>query len=473
MRIAALMLLVAGQGARGVAQEAVPGTVAVDRWLVSSPFPVDASADPSDVDYLSAPGEVAVQPDRGRTVAGADWTLVRRDSEALLDLEEQRSGSDGPVVVYAHAYLRSAEDRTMDLTWRGLDCTTVHVWLNGRSLDRMPGGRGERAREASAAGSKVRVRIGRGYNTLLFKAISGNCPFGLEASISGILSGIRVQASRPYGDIRTGPAPWIVTDPHAGPEPLLAWKDDELFGAAGVRLTAFAVTAIERAQLKAKVGGEEIKREVEWLEPAEPETTLMPFDFETLNRALTRGSGLALELEWKDGKSQDALTLDPTLLLAALHSPIRLLGWTATGGDVLAPGNAAGIYDEDDEPHPLSNLIPVPSSSGVTLVGDWKVPGWLSGFTLRLDTDGAPGEYRVDSVPVDGSDILLCTECRKGNRIQIVVSTTDEWDRFPSVSIAGLAAPVAEDAAQAAEWLKLLDDKGSGKYRERAGSISP
>ena len=134
---------------------------------------------------------------------------------------------------------------------------------------------------------------------------------------------------------------------------------------------------------------------------------------------------------------------------------------------------AAGLYDEDDEPHPLSNLIAAPASQGVTLVGEWKVPGWLSGFTLRLDTEGAPGEYRVDSVPVDGSDIVLCTECRKGNRIQIVVSTTGAWERFPSVSIAGLTAPSAEDEAQAAEWLKLIDDKGSRKYRERAGTPSP
>jgi hypothetical protein len=470
LSVTALMLLAAGAGARGSAQEAVRGTVAMDRWLVSSPFPVDTSGASSDVDYLSAPGEVAVQPDRGRTVAGADWTLVRMDSTAVLDLEELRAAADGPVVGYAHAYVRSVEDRTISLTWRGLECTTVHAWLNGRSLDHAPREQAGDDAVANSDGVTALVRVGRGYNTLLFRAVSGDCRFGLEASISGRVDGIRVQASRPYGDTRTGPAPWVVTDPDAGPEPILGWKEGELFGVAGVRLTAFAVTAIERARLKAKTRGEEVKREVEWLEPAEPETILMPFAFKTLREALTRGSGMEVELEWKDGKSEKTLTLDPAVLLAAFHSPIRLLGWTATGEEAQGPASAASIYDEEDEPHPLSNLMPLPSTSGQTLVGEWKVPGWLSGFTLRLDTGGAPGEYRVDSVPVDGPEIVLCSECGKGDRIQIVVTTAGEWDRFPSVSIAGLVAPVAEGGPQAAEWLRLLDEKGSRKYRERAGT---
>ena len=110
------VLFASGIVSQAVAQDAV----SVDRWLVSIPFPADVEADPLDTDYLGAPGEVAVLPDRGRTVGGADWTLVRRDSSVVLDLEGHRGDFDGPVVVYAHTYLKSIEDRTITLTWGGL-----------------------------------------------------------------------------------------------------------------------------------------------------------------------------------------------------------------------------------------------------------------------------------------------------------------------------------------------------------------
>ena len=67
-------------------------------------------------------------PDRGRTEGGADWTLVRQDSVAPLDLGDRLADMDGPVVVYAHAYLKSPEDRTISLTWGGLGCTLPRAW---------------------------------------------------------------------------------------------------------------------------------------------------------------------------------------------------------------------------------------------------------------------------------------------------------------------------------------------------------
>ncbi len=458
----------------GVAQEAV----VVDRWLVSSPFPADSTGDPLDPDYLAGSGEAGVLPDRGRTVSGADWKLVRRDSAATLDLEDLREQDGGQVVVYAHAYLKSPEDRTISLTWGGLDCTAVSAWLNGRSLAGLGHPRG-RAGDARTTGNfQADVRIGFGYNTLLIEAASGDCPFGVTASLAptsaGSLDGVRVQASRPYGDTRTGPAPWLIADRDAGPEPLLGWKQDELFGVAGIRLTAFAVTAIQGAKLKVKTGGEEVKRQVEWLTPAEPETVLMPFTFENLRRAVTRGEGAQLELDWDDGKMKDTLRLDPAALLEAFHSSIRLLGWTGPTEGTLAPSPTSGQdgTEEEEEPHPLAHLIPLPTEAGVTLIAEWEVPGWLSGFTLRLDVDGAPGEYRVDSIPVEGDEIVLCTGCRKGDGIQLVVRTGGEWTRFPGVSIVEAAPPANLDTDSAIRWLDLLDEKGSRKYREQAAGAS-
>lgn len=468
--IGAAALLLPVVVAPGVAQE----SVAVDRWLVSSPFPADSTGDPLDAEYLRGSGEAGVLPDRGRTVSGADWTLVRRDSATNLDLEDLRQEDGGRVVVYAHAYLKSPEDRTISLTWGGLDCTVVSAWLNGRSLARLGHPPGQSVETQAAGTFQADVRIGFGYNTLLIEAASGDCPFGVTASLAatsaGSLDGVRVQASRPYGDTRTGPSPWLIADRDAGPEPLLGWKEDELFGVAGVRLTAFAVTAIHGAKLKAKTGGEEVKRQVEWLTPAEPEMVLMPFAFENLRRAGTRGEGLQLELDWDDGKSKDTLRLDPAALLEAFHSSIRLLGWTGPteAAPVTVPASEPEGTEEEEEPHPLASLIPLPTDAGVTLIGEWEVPGWLSGFTLRLDMDGAPGEYRVDSIPVEGDEIVLCTGCRKGDGIQLVVRTGGEWKRFPGVSIVETAPPADLDSDSAIRWLDLLDEKGSRKYREQA-----
>jgi hypothetical protein len=470
--IAAAALLLPGVVATGVAQEGV----AVDRWLVSSPFPADSTGDPLDADYLAAPGEVAVLPDRGRTVSGADWTLVRRDSAATLDLEDRRGDVNGQVVVYAHAYLKAPADRTISLTWSGLGCTAVSAWLNGRSLAELGRPVPRSGDPLSPGVYQADVRIGFGYNTLLLEAASGDCPFGVSASLApvaeGSLDGVRVQASRPYGDTRTGPSPWLIADREAGPEPILGWKEDALFGAAGVRLAAFAVTAIQGAKLKAKVGGEQVKREVEWLTPAEPETVLMPFAFTNLRRAVTRGEGLGLELDWNDGESKDMLRLDPVALLEAFHSSIRLLGWvgpTEVGRDP-ATGTGLERADSEAQAHPLAHLISLPTAAGTTLIGEWEIPGWLAGFTLRLEVDGAPGEYRLDSVAVEGEGVVLCTGCREGDRIQLVVLTGGEWRRFPGVSIVDAAPPTDVDADSAIRWLDLLDDNGSQKYREQAAA---
>jgi hypothetical protein len=312
-----------------------------------------------------------------------------------------------------------------------------------------------------------------GWPGSLLKALSGDCPLGVAASIgpsaTESLDGLRVQASRPYGNVRTGPAPSLIADPEAGPEPVLGWKQGELFGVAGVRVTAFAVTPLEGTKFKAKTGGEEVKREIEWLTPAEPEKVLMPLSFKSLRRAVDRSEGVEVELDWRNGEWKGTLGLDPEALLQAFHSPIQLLGWTVTAGqdEQAESADRAAVYDSEDEPHPLANLISLPNA-GTTLIGEWEVPGWLSGFTLGLGVDGSPGEYRLDSVPIEGDEIVLCTDCRKGDRVQIVVITTDGWESFPVVSVLDIAPPAVDAPGQAVEWLRMIDEKGSRKYREKA-----
>ena len=478
--LAALVVLCAAWSSELQAQE----RVAVDRWLVSSPFPVAEGVDGLAQDRLAGPGETGVLPDRGRTVAGADWTLVRQDSTWLFTLPT-RSASDtdstepgqvdhaAAVVAYAHAYIKSPADRTLRLVWGGQDCTRTSAWLNGRPIDEL--GQEVAAETVSGVPSarEAVVRIGFGYNTLLLKAASGDCPFGRAAGLGAIapgsLDGVIVRASRPYGDTRTGPAQWIVSGPTAGPETVLGWQGDQLFGAAAVRLAAFSVTAVEGAELKAKVSGRQIKRRVEWLEPAKPRAVLVPFEFENLRKAVVRGESLELELEWDGGEWKGMLGLEAEPLLEAFVSPIRLLGWS---GPRAGEDTGVGEVEGSDDPHPLANVIPLPKA-GETIVGEWKVPGWLSGFSLTLDTRASPGEYRLASLPVDQSEIVLCGECRKGETVQLVVEATGDWSEFPGVTIMG-AAPVTADGATggatAVEWLQWIDDKGSRKFRERAGN---
>ena len=482
----AAILMAAGAG-RLRAQDRLP----VDRWLISSAFPADSTTDSLEADYLVAPGEAAVLPDRGRTVSGAEWTLVREDGAVVFELPERveidapeagdMEGGGGPVVAYAHAYIRAPADRTIRLLWGGAACTRVQAWLNGRPVDALgrPGGDLQGIDVARSA----EVRIGFGYNTLLLKALAGDCEFGVAAALEAIapegLQGIRVQASRPYGDTRTGPRPWVLAGGDGGPEPILGWKGDRLFGAAGARLAAFAVTPVERVTVEARVGGQEIEREIEWLEPAEPRLVLMPFDFERLRRAILAGEGMELGLDWADDGSRTAASLDAGALLDALHSSIRLLGWmspdggTPEGGPTVAGAGDAAPGDTARDPHPLAHLVPLPKDTGRVLLGEWKVPGWLEGFTLQLDTDGAPGLYRIASRESAGGDIVLCDPCREGQTVRIEARTAGPWERFPGARIAGLEHPATDGtAADAARWLRLLDRDGNRDYRERAAAAA-
>lgn len=465
------------------AQDRLP----IDRWLASSAFRVEEGVDPLDADVLEPPGETGVFPDRGRTELGADWSLLRDDGNAVflldpeIDSEPEPEGGEAAasaaaVVAYAHAYIKAAQDRTIRIVWGGVDCTRVAAWLNGRPLDPLGEPAGEPVSGEVPRALRAEVRIGLGYNTLLIKAVQGECPFGVAASLEAVeedgLRGISVRASRPFGDSRTGPRPWIIAAPEAGPEALLGWQDETLYGAASVRLAGFAVTPIEGARVEASAAGRKVQRDVEWLTPAAPEAVIVPFEFDRLRTALLRDEGLSLKLKWDDLETETELSLQPQNLLAALHGSIRLLGWTPASGGGPAGQTSPEEAADGDPPHPLAHLIPLPDAAGVTLFGEWRVPGWLAGFSLRLDASGAPGSYRLDSRPVEGTEIVLCQACEKGKKIQIVVETTGAWERFPGAAVTDAGPPLDLTPEEAIEWLRLLDERGSREYRSRAAQAS-
>ncbi len=132
-------------------------------------------------------------------------------------------------------------------------------------------------------------------------------------------------------------------------------------------------------------------------------------------------------------------------VLRALHEPIRLRGWSGAGAGL--PQTAA------------------------TLSGRWRVPGWLSGFSLELRADESPGTYSVGGQILELADgrAVLCTECEKGLEIRIDVTATADWSGLPGVRIAGPSysdGAAAQGAPPPEDWLRTITDDGSESYRD-------
>jgi hypothetical protein len=312
-------------------------------------------------------------------------------------------------VVFAHSYIRFPEDRTVLLAWGGRDCTRARAWLNGRPL----------ARSGPDAGAD-RVRMGRGWNTFLVEALEGDCPFGVRAELlrdgadGAGLGGVEVQASRPPGDTRTGPSPWVLLDPKRAVPAGLAWRGDRLLGDTRLVLVAWSPTPVARVEVKAKAEGEEDRAALDWLTPGTPTPLDLRFPLDRLARAAD-GSGLELEIEWDDAKRKLDVPIDGPLPEPSRAGAISLLGWRSNGDGAA-----------------------LPDSGGVVLSGEWKVPEALAGRDLTLDVSGAPGAWSVDGAPAPApadAAAPLCTRCAKGRTLKLAVRVSDAWTGWPSVRL--------------------------------------
>jgi len=387
-------------------------------------------------------------PERGTRVGATVWTLVRQDGNPIFDLDTLVDRS-GPTATFAHVYIRPPTDRTVTLVFTGLGCTVLSAQLN-----EWPVALPTKAAAAEECGVDksiltARVRLAGGWNALQVKAEGDDAPYGFAVSLAPGPDGepvadLRIQASRPPGIRPISPQPWIdiveIGIPH------LVWRGEDLSGDLAIGFFLWGDYAPEDAKATLVIG----KAKIEHRFPAEGASRSQSLH-ETVSldelRKAALGRGVLVEIKFDDVDRELARSVPAEAILTALHGPIELDGWegaTAAGG---LPG------------------------SGATVTGEWKVPGWLSGFTLELLVEGSAGAYSLDGgpLPVDGNVVVLCRECEKGTRIRLEAVASDDWTSMPRVRITGPTyseATASESAPPPDRWLRALGKGGSDDYRK-------
>ena len=391
--------------------------VPIDRWLVSSAFPTDGGTGDSP---LTGPGEEGVLPDRGREQAGSGWTLVRRDGQSDIRLDSLLPDRDSPVIVYAHSYIRLQVDQTFLLSWGGLGDTSVRVWVNGRLLRDRNGDPIDAVDEIN-----VPVRLGGGWNTLLFQSTEQGEVFGFAAALAATdgTPRIRIQASLPPGDNRTGPAPWVLAEPTLRPTGAVAWAGDELSGELMLEVTAWSRTPIDNVEVRLRADGADARGGALWLTPGTPAPVSLWLPIKDLERARRSSDGVEVELKWLDEEVKQRLPGPTEKFDSSVDSRgIRLAGWEV---ETVPAGS---------KPDRIGPAGPLPDDAGWVLSGEWKVPEALAGRNLFLRAGGAPGDFRLGDRAFDASDVVpLCTNCRKGEKLELLARSRGAWNTLPVV----------------------------------------
>ncbi len=383
-------------------------------------------------------------PERGMRVGATIWTLIRQDGNPTFDLDTLVDRS-GATATFAHAYVRPSVEQTVKLTFTGLGCTTLSATLNERPVELPPAGECG----ADDRASSTSVRLAAGWNALLVKAEAEGSPYGFSVSVEPGPDGrsvedVRIQASRPPGVHPILPEAAIGV--MAIRVPSLQLRGDDLAAEVVVDFRLWGGYPPEDAEAKVKIGREKAEHrfgeELARTDVVESVFELVPL--EELRR-VALGAGVAIELEWKDHDETMVRRVAADAVLRALHEPIGLRGWS---------GGGAGLPQE-----------------GSTLSGRWKIPGWLSGFSLELLAEESPGTYSVAGQALEfvNGGAVLCTDCEKGLELRLDATATADWSALPRVRITGPAyvdAATADGAPPPEGWLRAISEDGSESYRE-------
>jgi hypothetical protein len=145
--------------------------------------------------------------------------------------------------------------------------------------------------------------------------------------------------------------------------------------------------------------------------------------FEDLDRAQRSSDDIEVELKWLDEEVKQRLPGPTGNVDSSMDSRgIRLAGWEV---ETVPAGS---------KPDEIGPAGPLPDDAGWVVSGEWKVPEALAGRNLYLRADGAPGDFRLDDRAFGVSDVVpLCTNCRKGEKIEILARSRDAWESLPVV----------------------------------------
>ena len=259
----------------------------------------------------------------------------------------------------------------------------------------------------------------------LLKLQAGDCPFGFGATLEAegtVAQDVapRVQASRPYGDVRTGPEDWVVPADTARIAERRSWRAGRLYAGLTIELTAWGRAAVSGVELELR-DGPEGRAKTAWLVPAERASIVVPVRIDRLDRLLSAGV-VGLRLSWDEEEVDHRLVVVGEAPIAS--SPVVLDGWeiVRSTGDAVEPRRGGRR----------------PNDAGWRLKGEWEVPEALAGRALRLDVTGAPADYELNgrAAKVSDGEVLLCSPCSRGVDLRLTAVSTDAWTSHPVVRMA-------------------------------------
>ncbi len=432
-----------------LARQSVPDSmrqqdVPVRPWLVAGPFPVDtgpprltSSPLPTEASLLPNAGESTGAPDSLSATARA-WRAVTADTLGRIDFNALFDGATSNAAAYAATYVVSPEDRTVTLALRSDD--DLRLWLNDRLVWDHPVARGIDTSEDT-----VVVRLAKGPNRLLAKAVNRTGGFGLGVRVlAGAAVTIQLHAAPPIADLAfqarrppgaradAAPAPSLTVGPvalgagaHLDADGLRVplevsvtrWGGYDTQTSISVGGAGAAVPDSDRATLLLDAAWADLAREAG--------STGMSID-----ESLTKGTRVGDRRWTVHGAGSELLDL--------LARPVAIDRWRATR-DAAGPDAPADAWI-DLEPRADSTATRDPAITAIAT--DLRVPAELAGLTLLLDAaEFDPATIRVDGAPARPDSlgrIDLCRgPCRAGTRLHVGVATSgDTWWDPPHLVVA-------------------------------------